>query len=255
SRTGRGGDPAVRQASRAARASRVTAECHAGAFAPCQTQAQDHLSFSHPCCAIPVLRGGPYCWIAWRYSRRTRRVPRITSSPTEPPPPISPKRSPQMGISRLPWAGTTVRPSITAAISATGKCPPRRCAIRGRSAGGVRRARATGPPPRPVIPRQALHYPTHDACPALIVAPGMGGGGCAATSVIPMSRHPKTPLPKLHGRMRFLLSPWHTSLSCSRTDLISPTGRSALDMVPAGPPLRRRCRGARGGGRYGHACP
>jgi hypothetical protein len=31
-----------------------------------------------------------------------------------------------MGISRLPWARTAVRPSTNAAISATGKCPPRR---------------------------------------------------------------------------------------------------------------------------------
>ena len=67
-------------------------------------------------------------------------------------PTISPKRSPQMGISRLPWAGTTVRPSMDTAISATGKCPPRRWAMRVRSAGGMPGAGVAGPSPCPVMP-------------------------------------------------------------------------------------------------------
>ena len=48
----------------------------------------------------------------------------------------------------------------------------------------------------------------------------MPGGGCAATSVIPTSRPPTTPLPKLHGRMRFLLSVWFITLACSVMDLV-----------------------------------
>ena len=78
-----------------------------------------------------------------------------------PPPPISPKRAPQMGISRLPWAGMMVRPSIAAVISATGNSPSCRCAIRVRSAGGGWSVGAAGPSPRPCVPWQALQWRTN----------------------------------------------------------------------------------------------
>ncbi len=84
-----------------------------------------HLQEALTCAQGCASGGGRYGWMDWRYAMRTRRWPRTTSSPTEPPPPIAPKRSPQMGISRLPWAGTTVRPSMEAAISAAGKGPRR----------------------------------------------------------------------------------------------------------------------------------
>jgi len=103
----------------------------------------------------------------------TRRCPRTASSPTASPPNLSAKRAPHTGISRLPCADTMARPSIWAAISASGNCPPCRCAMRARSGGGVRSAGATGPLPRPSTPWHALQYCTNYCCPTLIGPPGM----------------------------------------------------------------------------------
>ena len=110
-------------------------------------------------------------------------------------PPISPKRAPQMGISRLPWADDHP-PSIAAVISATGRSPSCRCAIRVRSAGGGWSADAAGPSPRPCGPWQALQCRTNTYGASRMVSLGTVEGCYAAARAIPRRIHPTITIPR-----------------------------------------------------------
>jgi hypothetical protein len=133
-----------------------------------------------------------------------------TASPAVPPPAISPKRAPQTGISRLPWAGMLVRPSIAAVTSATEKRPSCRCAMRVRSAGGGCSVGATGPSPRPCAPWQALQCRINTYGVSFMAAPGTAWGRCATARGSPRQSHPAETiprtLPRLHRCIRCLLS-------------------------------------------------
>jgi hypothetical protein len=138
-----------------------------------------------------AMGGAPLLLYGLQVLHQKPNLALATTSPSKPPPAISFKRSPQTGISRWPCAGTQVRPSMYAAISGAGKCPPRRWAMRVRSAGGGWRAVAAGPSPRPSSPWQALQYRTKCWCPTRTASSGVGGGS-AASAIASSSHHPMT---------------------------------------------------------------